>query len=1081
MPATLITSAAGYGKTREAVRRIRRLKARDPFAPVWVLLPTELQVNAFRSRLMAEVGEDTLFGVEFFDFYALNAHLLERFGIPQRRAQDATRYRILRHVIDQVGQQPGALAHFSAIAQTPGFVELVAAFILELKQALIEPSDFAQGAATPKDRDLALLYAAYQDYLRDHHIVDREGEGWLALATLRANPGVDLPVRLLVVDGYDQFSVVQTRLLTHLAGRVPNTILTLTFEPHRAEVAHRRFAQTRRRLSRYSPAALWEEHVADPFPEQHRREELTYLSAGLFQPGAARRDASQAVHMLEAPDRRREVSTVMREVKRLLLMGTPADQVAIVARDLTPYTPYFLETAVSYGVPIFFSRGLPLRENPAVAAFLSLIGLSRGQFRRREVMDALHSPYLLPPDLDLPQIDALERITRRYAVVRWPTSWLEAITIAGEAHRDEDEEPFTEEQIAANRERMAALRASVQTFFERVTPPRNGTARDFIAWLEGLIGRDPHVEEADEAPPPTAQGFGMIARIREGPEPALVARDLAALKRLKGVFVELMAAAELVAPGQPVTWDDFRRDLLLAVDQATIDPPRTTNRLGRVLLASVYTVRGLSHDHLFILGLSEGEFPTATPEDALYLDTERAQLQARGFDLATRADAADESSLFYELTALARQSLTLTRPYLDDKGNDWPASPYWRAVREVVTPTVRRVPIAPRPSFDEAANDSDLLLALAHALNTHAPYSAGWDQVIATLGWLHTRPAWAAWQNARVGRKIEQGRRGLGQIADSYRGQLGDPALIAHVARELGVGRLWSASQLNEYGTCPYRFFAKRLLKLEALKEPDEGMDVLQHGSMIHRILELTYQQIAAESLAIAPNHLERALAILDGVLDQVLARAPFEFSFRETRLWAHEQIEHRRHLRELVTADFSEDSPLTALAKGPRYTRFHEVGFGGRRADAPSPNVVLEGTAGPLRIYGVIDRVDQVGQRLIVVDYKTGSTHIPLSEMVIGRNVQMLIYLRAAEQLFPNHEVVGGAFWHTRKRDLSGKTLVDKNADELEHAALTLHDRVLRGRDGVFTTTPPKQEDHKCARHCEYYQLCRLSSHQRG
>jgi ATP-dependent helicase/nuclease subunit B len=1092
---TLITSAAGYGKTHEAIQGIKRLKRRDPLAPVWVLLPTELQVNAFRARAMTVIGEDTLFAVEFFDFYSLNARLLELFDKPQRRAQDATRYRILRHIITAEQAQ---LRHFGAIAETPGFVQLIAAFILELKQALIQPEAFAATAQTDKDHDLALLYGAYQTYLRDNDLVDREGEGWLALAELERDQAKLLPVKLLIADGYDQFSVVQTRLLTHLAGRIPQTILTLTYEPHRAEAAHRRFAQTRARLlseatradAAPTGAVSWRESAAAPAPDYARDAALTHLTAHLFQSGAERLHDASAVRLIEAPDRRREVQRVMHEVKRLLLDGTPAEEIAIVARDADPYTPYFLESAISYGIPLFFNRGLPLRRNPAVASFLALIELARNQFRRREVMDALHSPYLLPPDLTPAQIDALERLTRRYSVVRWAKTWLEAITLAGKAKTDDDSEPYTEAQIAARTEAMTALHDSVEKFFARITPPRNGTARALITWLEGLIGADPRAEEPEDAPANTAPAdFGMIARIRNGSEGALLGRDLAAMKRLKGVFVELLTAAELVNPGAEFTWETFRRDLLLAIDQASIDPPRSTNRLGRVLLATVYAVRGLGHDHLFVLGLSEGEFPAATPEDAIYLDTERTALHERGFDLATRAESADESSLFYELTALARKTLTLLRPYLDDKSNDWPASPYWRAVREVVRVEPLRLPIAPRPVPDEAAQPSEFLLALATHLSEASTLT---PTLTAALDWVVSSPAARAWANARRGRGIERNRGRSSSVPDVYSGQLSDPTLIAMVAGELGVSKRWSASQLNEYGTCPYQFFAKRLLRLEALKEPEEGMDAQQHGSMIHRILELTYKQIAAkdEPLSITPPNRDRALMILEAVMDEVFANAPFEFGFRETRLWIHEQAEYRRQLRDLIMTDFAEKNPLSRLAKGTRHTRYHEIGFGGKRTSesdalpdtaerAQGVEVRLDGAAGPLRVSGLIDRVDQVGGQLIVVDYKTGSKAIPHADMLGGRNVQMLIYLRAAEQIFPDQEIIGGAFWHTKKGSLSGETRLTSDADVLTEAAENVHQRILDGREGVFTSTPSKPEQHKCVRHCDYFQLCRLSAKQ--
>src|SRR6202142_3963556 len=103
MPAILLTSAAGQGKTQAAILQVKQLLARQLFGRIWVLLPTELQISAFRQRLLAETGEAAHFGVEFFDFYDLYARLLEIANEPQRRVKETARFRILRDVLAEVG------------------------------------------------------------------------------------------------------------------------------------------------------------------------------------------------------------------------------------------------------------------------------------------------------------------------------------------------------------------------------------------------------------------------------------------------------------------------------------------------------------------------------------------------------------------------------------------------------------------------------------------------------------------------------------------------------------------------------------------------------------------------------------------------------------------------------------------------------------------------------------------------------------------------------------------------------------------------------------------------------------------
>jgi ATP-dependent helicase/DNAse subunit B len=170
------------------------------------------------------------FGVEFFNFETLYVRLLDLLGDPQRQVEDTARFQILRCVAATL-RESGQLELFGQIAHRPGFLGLLAGLIHELKQGLVQPDRFTQVAQQPKDRDLARIYAAYQSFLQQKNLVDRHGAGWLAIDHLERGNRLPVRVDLLVVDGFDQFNRVHTRLLAALARQVSRTVLTLTGSP----------------------------------------------------------------------------------------------------------------------------------------------------------------------------------------------------------------------------------------------------------------------------------------------------------------------------------------------------------------------------------------------------------------------------------------------------------------------------------------------------------------------------------------------------------------------------------------------------------------------------------------------------------------------------------------------------------------------------------------------------------------------------------------------------------------------------------------------------------------------------------
>lgn len=1098
--ATLITGAVGCGKTEAAIDAILDTRLFRPFSTIWVVLATGQQIHSFRDRLLTRSDDAVQFGVEFFDFDRLYARLLDLAGDPQRHVDDTARFQILRAVIADLAAR-GALELYGPIAHTPGFIGLVAGLLHELKQGLADPEQVRDVAAGrgPKDRDLALIYAGYQAFLQARRLVDRHGAGWLALEYLEADPPLRPAVDLLVVDGFDQFNQVHVRVLTALARQVKQAVLTLTDVQPEPGRRFRRFEQTRARLLAV-PDHPWRVATLEGACERVDPA-LDRLVTDLFAATARPVEGSAAVALIEAPDIGREVGAVLRRVKRLLLAGAPPESCAVLARRLDRYAGPLRETARAYGIPLVVREGIRLADSPVVAALLALVDLARLDFPRRELVDALRSPYFDPPDLTPDQIALLERISMDRQVVRGRAAWLDAIRAAVAPVFNEDGDSVVEGRDPAA---MAALHDALGRFFARITPPEAGSIPDVVAWLADLVGPDPAAADEDVAAgaepdgvdePPVvvaAGGLNVLGCIRAGGDPDRVVRDVMAMKTLWRVLGQLRAAADLLAgQGDPaaVAWPVFRAELELAIERTTVVPPGGLSRYGRVLVTDVLEARGLPHEHVFVLGLAEGEFPAPESEDALYQDSERLQLEAAGIAMQTVAERSDDMSLFYQAVGLARESLTLSRYTVDDKGAPVPPSPYWSAVQAVLAvppEAVERVPVGATPTLSEVATLDEAAVALAAALSGEHADDTG--LALAVHNALLARDEWAhVWRGVLRGRAIEARREDAARPFDRFAGVLADPALVAVAADLLGPGRVWSASQFTEYGVCPFRFFAKRLLRLEPWQDPVEGLDVLQRGLVNHAILEETYRRAAGHGLAMAPDHREAALDILERVAAAVFDEAPERFGFRPSPMWPQECADMLRRLRWLVEHDFSDDrSPFRPLGRNEKRPVAAAVG-GGERVPFwqeaaygfhDQPPVTIDGPAGPVHARGKIDRMDRIGDQVVVIDYKSGSTKHPASDMAAGRDFQMMLYLLAADDLLRRagepYTVAGGLFWHLTNRAVSGEVLAEDLA--VEEARHHLHANVLAARGGYFAVQPRKLEGGRCVSYCEFGALCRMT-----
>ena len=214
MACRLIVAPAAAGKTAFALELARRAASGLASTPV-VVVATYLQATSCRRRLAQAGG--TL-GVRVMTFYGLYAECLEAAGKAYIELAEPVRYRLIRAVVDAL-----PLKHYAPLIPMPGFVQVLAGLIAELKMSLIAPRSFtaavdAMGAGA-RLAELAQIYGAYLDLLQSHGWSDGAGVGWLALAALETGePQAGPRWPMVVVDGFDDFSPLELALLNCTVG-----------------------------------------------------------------------------------------------------------------------------------------------------------------------------------------------------------------------------------------------------------------------------------------------------------------------------------------------------------------------------------------------------------------------------------------------------------------------------------------------------------------------------------------------------------------------------------------------------------------------------------------------------------------------------------------------------------------------------------------------------------------------------------------------------------------------------------------------------------------------------------------------
>jgi ATP-dependent helicase/DNAse subunit B len=1063
MTTQLLLAPAAAGKTAHVLDRVRGA-ARDLESTPRVVVPTYLQARAWRRRLADAGGA---IGVRVLTFDRLYAECLNAAGEAYTELSEPVQYRLIRAVVDGL-----ALDHYAPLVARPGFIQILERLIGELKAARIHPDDFARAVdgigGEPRLRELAQIYAAYQERLHQQGWADRAGLGWLAVEALEERaPQVACGWPLLVVDGFDNFTSVQLALLQVLARRVGEMFITLTgtVDGRQRPLAHRRFDDTRKKLE----AALGVQATLLPQLTSHQAPALAHLEASLYQTPPAQKDAGGVVDLIEAPDRAAEVRAALRWLKaRLVEDGMRPGEIALLARTITPYRSFVLQIAAEFGLPVRLLDGSPLKANPAIAALLDLLRLvlpaedgAQPALRRRLVIEAWRSPYFdwsaLPAEdaaepigISPSDADTLDDVARRGRVIGGLSQWEEALgklathadsTVDDDlAGAERDEEQGWPNGVPTG-PAVQMLQAKFQRFVQRLTPPPGERpVRAFVQWLEDLIGPDPELQSSRFPVPQEPTSLQIVAQARSGSETA--ERDVAALQALKDLLRGLVWAEEALGTDEKETFAAFFDDLAGAVEAATYqlgpDPARS-----EIVVANVVQARGVPFRAAAVLGLAEGEFPAAIGEDPFLRDADRERLREDYGCALEPSTLSAEAEFFYETITRSSERLLLTRPRLAENGALWQASPFWEEVRRLVRSEPASLTSESTPLPDQVASWPELMESLA----SHLGYRAVREWVS------QTEPRRQSALDLAV--QIHYMRRSA--AASAHDGDLGGLGEV--FARQFGAGHIWSASRLESYRTCPFFYYVGSVLGLEPREEPGEGLDARQLGTLYHQIFEQVFQAPGVND----PADLGQLLAALPGVGAAILDAAPEEQGFRETAWWAQTRAKILENVRHSLEA-------LAALPGGfVPYEHEAVFGFRGR------PPLVVRQGEDAFRLRGFIDRVDRApDDRVRIIDYKTAGPSSYSSRAVLeGKKLQLPLYALAARDALELGEPAEGFYWHVQHAEPSPFQMskFEDGADGAMEVAVEKAWEAVRGaRDGHFVPHPP---DGGCPSYCPAAGFC--------
>jgi RecB family exonuclease len=1007
--------APGTAAEAALAGEIGRAQATDRLAPVWVVVGSPIVALSLRRRLAAE---GAFASVRFTPMNALLQHLGGA-GAAAGGRRPLTQVALHAAARVALSESPGLLG---PVAGHPATEASLAATYRDLRRLSDEELN-RLASASGRAHDVVALVRVAARLLE----VDYYDTADLRVAALRRLEGRSAGAADDAADGFadigrvvvylpDPLQSEETGLLAALAGRLDVVVLAAVTGDEVADRAVERFVA--RLAGLFAPGAPSGRRLdREGAPESHAAAALAERFGGF----------------LSAPDEDVEVREAVRRLVAHAEAGGDLGRCVVAYPDSARTLEVgrrVCEQLKAAGIPCSGGAPSQLSETPHARLLSGLVELAKPvapghELERGEVMAWLASGPIrsghgltrwlgsLTEDGGLP-VGTFDRCSRSAGVLSGMAQWRSRL--GSQVAQLQEETPGAHSE---RRSRAARAAGDLLQLVERLHALTSSAAaakswRALQAWSEQALQEllDP------------------------GEDRTALAEALDDLDGLDGLEpLDALPSSERV------------RRFALALQVALERPAGDRGRFGvGPTVASLHAVAGLSSDLLLLLGCREGDLPARQRDDPLVPRAERER-----FEVLAEAEGGEETArrhLVWAASGAARSQASYAR--IDVRAG--------RAVH-------------PSPWIAERfGGETTEVHSFAASLRRVADGVAAADVTDFELGSLlfaAAAPTWLEALDDDYGRRRDSLRRrrlgGLNPFAGF---------VPASGAAEDAWSDALSATGLESFATCPFRFFVDRKLGVNRLEAPERlvMIDARDRGTMMHAVLEGFF----------GDNEGGRAPAALDSAALARLRRlAATQFELLELAgktgkaiFWHTERGRIERDLERYVERDIADSA---ALGRVPLHVELDFGGDGGAVAEVVGRRVMFRGR---------IDRVDVTGDgRLVVVDYKSGRSEgfqdILTDPLGRGRHLQLPIYAKAAADVVGREMSLQGPTRAEYRfvQSTAGYAVIPVELTAEVDAALhdVLETLVSTIDAGCFPPHPgpPRQGAYENCRYCDYDALC--------
>jgi ATP-dependent helicase/nuclease subunit B len=931
--------------------------SKNAISEVLIIVPTKRKIRYLTRELISLSPGKSLSGLKIETIGSFAEKLLTEIEGRVNLISEEAAVLLLNHSFNRV-----KLKYFSQYKnQIPfGTLERVKNVISEYKrhgissERLKKEAENLSGSEKLKAFDIAYVYDDYQRTLLGNNFRET-GDVYSSLNNknrILFNEAFNFiyhDAQFVLVNGFDEFTAPEVEIINS-ASEVNGIKLFVAFDYYKYNTAV--FSHLNSCHDRLEAKGFKEVKDISPTTQSKFlniiREKLSIKS--LEKKETSFRDF---ITQIDASSREEEIELIAKEIKKLLLNDkVEPGQICIVFNLIGNYSATIRDRFNVYGIPFNLTDRFSLSASLPVKTILGLLEILENDFYFKNIFRAFSGGLLDSIGID---ISNLLKASVELKVVSGFDNWISKLS-SKISELDMPDEDRGNSEIKIRSYKMAIkdlnkIAALLEPFRNKLTP---GEFKENILSL---------VYKLD-----------LPGSLLKAPS-EIVENDSIALNAFINVIDEVTNLFRLENGSEAKFPLHFYLNQLRTT--ATFTRYNIPEKPGYgVQITTLNEIRGLSFDYLFIGGLNDGDLPTRfTPEIFFSGSFAREEVQHQ----------VEQRYLFYQALCTWEKKLYLSYPQTDGK-------------RELVQSNFLRdfnllfdTKKLNKDDFKDEIFSKEELLELLGRLSSEQRKELKFpDEVNIDINGIN--------RAIEIDKMRMEEPFGESEFTGFVSKDISEE--IKNKLSQISEGE-FSATQLENYAKCPYKYFVENVLGLETIAEPMEELEAFEYGSLINSILYEFYTKLKEKGIVLSNCNEEEfksaetlLFKIAERRFDELNLNPEFSFYEREKLLG----INGRR--AQSLLYKFLEEERKNDSGYIPS---FFELSFGKvKHEEKFSKKLEVGVSTGRVKLKGKIDRIDinESEKTLKVLDYKLGGTKPTAEELATGISLQLPLYLFAAKEL---------------------------------------------------------------------------------